>query len=159
MNVVLNKTAVLLGPRCLLPNNSASVRAGLGVDTVVGDAQALDGPAGDEVLVDNLFSIAGLHMAVPNSFGIDDHVGAVLALVEAAGFVDADSRRAETGSLGGLLQLHQQLAVAVGSAGWARRARRTGVGTDEDVAFKERQKKSSRIQSKALEWACRMTRR
>jgi hypothetical protein len=63
----------------------------VGVDAGVGKAEALDGATMDEVLLNDLFGVAGFGEAVPDGVGIDDEDGAVLALVEAAGFVDADA--------------------------------------------------------------------
>ena len=65
------------------------VRAGLGVEARVGDPQPLHRPATHQVLVDDLRGIFRLHIAIPDGFGIDDDRGPVLALVKAAGLVDA----------------------------------------------------------------------
>ena len=55
-------------------------------------------------------------MTVPDGLGIDDDRGAVLALIEAAGFVDADLT-GESGGFGVLLQLGVQFAGSVSGAG------------------------------------------
>ena len=89
----------------------------VGIDAGVGKAEALDGAAVDEVLVDDFLSVVGAGEAVPDGFGIDDHDGAVLALVEATGFVDADAVL-EAGGLDGILEgAAEFLAVFVAAAG------------------------------------------
>jgi hypothetical protein len=106
--------------------------ADFGVDAFVGNAQALDGTAVDQVLLDDFGRIFGLDATVPDRFGINDYSGAVLALVEAERFVDAHAI-GETGGLGQLLKLSVQLAFTVGGAGWAGRAFGTDIMADEDV--------------------------
>ena len=115
-----------------------AVRAGLGVDARVGKTQALDGPASYKVLLHNLRGVAGLHVAVPDGFGIDHYRGAMFALIQAERFVDANGS-AESGSLGQLLQLGVEIAFAIGGAGWARRIGGTGIMADKDVAFERGQ--------------------
>lgn len=89
--------------------------AGLGIDALVGEAKPLDRPAVDQVLFDDLRGIFGLHVPVPNRLGIHDHRGAMLALIEAAGLVNAN-RAAQACGLGKLLKLRVQFAFAVRSA-------------------------------------------
>ena len=79
--------------------------------------------------------VCWLHMAVPDGIGIDDYGGPMLALVETAGFVDADGR-AEAGSFRELLQLGEELAFSVGGAGRAGRFGGTGVVADKYMTFK-----------------------
>jgi hypothetical protein len=62
----------------------------LGVEAAVGELKALDRTAVEEMLVDNLRDVFHMDEAVPDGIRIDDHDGAVLALVKAAGFVRAD---------------------------------------------------------------------
>lgn len=67
------------------------MRAVVGIDAGLCEAEALDGFSAYEVLLHNLFGIAGMDEAVPDGLGVDhDHRG-VLALVKAAGLVDADA--------------------------------------------------------------------
>jgi hypothetical protein len=108
------------------------VGAVLGVEAGVGEQKALDGTAVDEVLADNLINIFRVDEAVPDGVGIDDHYGAVLALVETAGFVGADFAF-QPGVLDCVLEGAFQLTATVaGTAG-------TGgvfvplVGADEEV--------------------------
>jgi len=65
------------------------VGAGFGVDAFLGQPQALDGLAANQMLLHNLRGVGRLHMAVPHRIGIDDDRRPVFALVEAAGFVNA----------------------------------------------------------------------
>jgi len=111
------------------------VRAGFGVEALVGYTQALDGTAGDEMLGDDLRRIRWLDVAVPDCFGIDHDHGAVLALVQAAGFVDADPT-AQAGGFGPLLEFGVQITGSIGGAGGTRGAFGTRVVTDKDVALK-----------------------
>jgi hypothetical protein len=112
--------------------------AGLGVDAFVGEAEALDGTAGDEVLVDDFGGVFQADVAVPDGLRIDDNGMAMLALIEAAGLVDADAG-AEAGSLNELLDGSVEFALAVGVARGARGVGGAGVGADKDVAFKRGQ--------------------
>ena len=89
----------------------------VGIDAGVGEAEALDGAAVEEVLLNDLFGVAGLGETVPDGFGVDDEDGAVLALVEATGFIDADAVL-EAGGLDGILEgAAEFLAVFVAAAG------------------------------------------
>ena len=89
----------------------------VGIDAGVGKAEALDGAAVEEVLLNDLFGVAGVGETVPDGFGVDDEDGAVLALVEATGFVDADAVL-EAGGFDGILEgAAEFLAVFVAAAG------------------------------------------
>jgi hypothetical protein len=114
------------------------VRAAFGIQALLGDAQALDGPSADEMLLDDGGGIGGLHVAVPDGFGVNHHSGAVLALVKAAGLVDAHLAR-KAGRLGELLQLGVQIALSIGSARRPRSIGGTGIMADENVVFKRGQ--------------------
>jgi len=58
-----------------------------GVETGVGQRQSLDWLSAQDVRLDNLIDIVQRHPAIPDRIGIDHEVGAVLALIEAAGLV------------------------------------------------------------------------
>jgi hypothetical protein len=89
----------------------------VGVNAGGGKAEALDGTPVDKVLLDDLFGVFGLCEAVPDCLGIDDDDGAVLALVEASGFVDADAML-EAGGFDGVFEgAAKFLAVLMGAAG------------------------------------------
>jgi hypothetical protein len=60
------------------------VRTNLSVKARVGEEKALDGATVQQVLTDNLRNIFYVDEAVPNGLRIDDHDGAMLALVETA---------------------------------------------------------------------------
>ncbi len=100
------------------------------------------------MLLHDLFGVFRLHMPVPDGLWINDYRGPMLALIQAERFVDADARR-KIGGLGMLLELHEECAGSIGSAGWARSVGGAYVMTDEDVVFKRRQRKSSCFESKA----------
>lgn len=111
-----------------------AVRAVIGVDAGVGKAEAFDGAAVEEVLLDDLFGVAGFGEAVPDGVGIDDEDGAVLALVETTGFIDADAVL-EAGGFDGVLEgAAELLGVLVGAAGAGGLV--ALVETDEEVVFK-----------------------
>ena len=65
------------------------MRASLGVYAFIGQAEPLDWPTSDKVLVDYFGGVFRPDVAVPDSLRIDDDRAAVLALVQAAGLVDA----------------------------------------------------------------------
>jgi hypothetical protein len=114
------------------------VRTVVGVDAGVGKAEAIDGTAVEEVLVDDLLGIVGVGEAVPDGLGIDDENGAVLALVEAPGLIDADAVF-EAGGFDGVLERGAELlAVFVGAAG-ALGGFVALVQADKQVMFKDRQ--------------------
>jgi hypothetical protein len=112
------------------------VGAGFGVEAGVGDAEALDGAAGDEVLGDDFIGVFGFDSAIPDGIGVDDDGGAVLALVKAARLVDADAA-SEAGFASELRKAGVEGALAVRSARRSRRVSGADVVTYEDVAFKK----------------------
>ena len=71
----------------------------------------------DEVLADNLVNVFRVDEAVPDGVGIDDHYGAVLALVETAGFVGADFAF-QPGVFDCVLESAFQLTAAVAGSSW-----------------------------------------
>jgi hypothetical protein len=113
-----------------------AVRAVIGVDAGVGKAEALDGAAVEEVFLHDLFGVAGFGEAVPDGVRINDEDGAVLALVEAAGLVDADAVLEAGGFYGVLEGAAEFLAVFVGAAG-APRGFVALVQADKEVVFED----------------------
>jgi hypothetical protein len=117
---------------------STAMRAGFAVDAVFGDAKALDGTTGDEVFGNNFSGVFGPDVAVPDGVRIDNHGGAVLALVEATGLVDAHPA-GEACFFAKLLQARVQIALSVACAGWPGGLSRADIVADEDVTFKQGQ--------------------
>jgi hypothetical protein len=107
----------------------------VGVDAGEREAEAFYGLAADEVLLDDLFGVAGVGEAVPDGLGVDDHNGGVLALVEAAGLVDADLMLEASGLDGVFESAFELFAVFVRAAG-AGGGLVALVHADEDVVFK-----------------------
>ena len=114
------------------------MRADWSVEAVVVNDDAVDWLTGDEVLTDDLRHVVNGDAAVPDGFRIDHYGRAMLALVEASGFVYAD-RGGKACRPHGILEGGVKLTFAVGSAGGPGAPRLTEVGTDEDVAFEFRQ--------------------
>ena len=79
------------------------MRTVLGIEAGVGKAQALYGTVVEEMFGDDLVDVTRVDVAVPDGLGIDHDDGAVLALVEAAGFVGADMVL-EAGFLDGIFE-------------------------------------------------------
>jgi hypothetical protein len=111
------------------------VRAVFCVDALIGQAQTFDRPPGDQVLGHNLRRILWLDVPVPDRLGVNDDYRSVLALVKAAGFVDAHLA-AQPSGLGQFLQLRVQLAASVCGAGGPRRTLGPHIVADKDVMFK-----------------------
>jgi hypothetical protein len=111
------------------------VRTGLGVDAFVGKAQPLNRLATYKMLFHNGYGVFRAHVSVPDCFGINHHGWAMLALVEAAGFIDPH-RVSQPCSFGQLLKLRMQFALAVGRAGWTRSALRAHIMADKNVVLK-----------------------
>ena len=89
------------------------MRARLGIDAGIGQAQSLHRAAIHQVLLHNLCGIFRLHMPVPDSLGIHDYGGPVLALIKATRLVNTDGI-SQAGGLGVLLQLPLEFALAIG---------------------------------------------
>jgi hypothetical protein len=89
----------------------------VGVDAGGGEAQALDGVAADEVLLDDFVRVARVREAIPDAFWVDDEDRTVLALIEAAGLVDADAVLQAGGFHSVFERAAQFLAVLVGATG------------------------------------------
>jgi threonine dehydrogenase-like Zn-dependent dehydrogenase len=87
------------------------------------------------VALDDLGDVRGLHAAVPDVVGVDDHCSAEFAGVEATGGVGADLLR-EASPVEFLLQEIADLLRALGRAATLGVVGRSLVGADEDVPFK-----------------------
>jgi len=115
------------------------VRADLGVDAGVGDAQALDRASVDKVLLDDFGCVFGLDAPVPDCVGIDYDRRAMFALIKTHGLVDPDAI-GEPSRFGQLLKLGKDFAFSIGGAGWAGRAFWADIMAHEDVMFEKRQR-------------------
>jgi hypothetical protein len=112
------------------------VGAVVGVEAGVGQADTIDGTAVKEVLVDDLLGVVGVGEAVPDGFGIDDQNGAVLALIEAAGLIDADTVL-EAGSFDGILEGTTEFFAVFVAATGAGSGFVALVQADKEVTFED----------------------
>jgi hypothetical protein len=110
------------------------VRTGFCVEALFGDAETVYRAASDEVIPNNGFGVLGADIAVPDGLRVDDDHGAVLALVEATGLVDAHAA-GKASFLCQLLEAGVQIALAVGGTGDAGRIGGAGVVANKDVMF------------------------
>ncbi len=99
--------------------------------------------AGNQVLGNDGFGIFRANVAIPDSLRIDDHHGAVLALVKAAGFVDAHTS-GESGVFQQLLQARVQVALSVARTGRPRGFRWPHIVADKNVTFETGQSWTSK---------------
>ena len=111
------------------------MRAGLGIEALFRQTQPLDGLAAYQMLLHNLRGIRGLHRAIPDGFGIHHDSWSVFTLIKATGFVDAHLAAKACG-LGELLQLREELTLAVGGAGRARRVSGAVILADKNMMLK-----------------------
>jgi hypothetical protein len=107
------------------------------VDAGVGQTEAIDGTTVEEVLVDDLFGVVGVGETVPDGFGIDDEDGAVLALIEASGLVDADAML-EAGGFDGVLEGATDFLAVFGGATGAGGGFVALVQADKEVVLEDR---------------------
>lgn len=132
------------------------MRAGLGIDTLIGQPQPLHRPAIHQVFLHNFRGIFGLHVSVPDRLWIDDDGGPMLALVEAAGFVDPDSI-SQARSLGELLQLRMQFALSIRGARRPRSAFGTGIMADKNVMLEQGQSMLLLLQAYRVEFNAKLS--
>ncbi|SPE27112.1 hypothetical protein SBA5_570004 [Candidatus Sulfotelmatomonas gaucii] len=114
------------------------MRARLRVDATLSQAKPLHRPPAHQVLLHNLRRIFRLHVAVPHRLGVHHHRGTVLALVQAAGFVNPHLGL-EPCLSAQLLQPRMQFALAIAGAGGPWRIDRADVVADKNVALKRGQ--------------------
>jgi hypothetical protein len=104
------------------------------VQAIVGDHETAHWLAADDMGLDDLVQIFLTYAAIPNRFGIDDHVGAVLALVKTAGLIGAHTTfESALGELG--FQRFLQFSLARRVAASARTRGVADVSANEDVAL------------------------
>ena len=109
--------------------------AGFRVEAFVLQAEALYRFSAYYVGLDDLVYICICDLAIPDGIRINDEIGSVLALIQAAGLVRADSAfQAASGKL--LLKEFLQVGFGGWVAATSRVAGRTLVTADEDVSFK-----------------------
>lgn len=103
-----------------------------GVETLVGNLEALERLTTEDVLLDDLVGVGQSHVAIPHGLRIDDDGGAVLALIETSCLVGAHGG-ADTSDREKALEL----LVEGGSAGGIATASRVTFGAlvaaDKDV--------------------------
>jgi hypothetical protein len=115
-----------------------AMRARLGIDAGIGQAKPLHRAAIYQVLLHYLRGIFRLHMPVPDSLGIHDYGGPVLALIKATRLVNTDGI-SQAGGLGELLQLRVQFALSIGRARGPWSTFWTGIMANENVVFEQGQ--------------------
>jgi len=125
------------------------MRAAFVIQAFLGHAQALDGPAGDEMFGNNGLCVFRLDIAVPDRIGVDHNHRAVLALIEASGLINADAA-GQPGFPDEMLQTRVQLAFPVAGAGRTGSVERANIVADKDVPFKPCQTDFLLHQIKAL---------
>lgn len=113
------------------------MRAMLCVEAGSGEAQPLHGTAMDEVLVDDFFYIFQMNEAVPDSFGIDHHRRAMLALIETPRLV-GPNQMLETRVLNCIFEGGFELLASVRQATRAGRGFVALICTDKDVMLEFR---------------------
>jgi len=64
--------------------------ASSGVDAALGQREAFHRAIVNQVGLDDLGNVGGADMTVPDGIGIHDNIGAMLALVQASGAIDAN---------------------------------------------------------------------
>jgi hypothetical protein len=110
------------------------VGASLCVQTGIGEAEAFDGAAVEEMFGDDLLDVFDVDEAVPDRLRVDDEHGTVLALVETGRLVGADGLF-EAGVFNGVLEGGPELFAVLGTAAGAGGAFVALVVTDEEVMF------------------------
>ena len=111
------------------------MRALLRIEAGFGETETIDGATVEDVLGDDLVYIFEGDEAVPDGLRVDDDRRAVLALVEAAGFVGTDGVL-EAGVFEGFLEGVFELFAAAGTATGTGGGAVALVGADEDVVVK-----------------------
>ena len=104
------------------------------IDAGIFQSEPLHWSPAHNVRFHNLVDIGHGHAAIPDSFGINHHIGPVLALVEAAGLVRAYSSL-QPPLCQFLLESLLQLGLADGIATSSRMSGRTDVSAHKNVAL------------------------
>jgi hypothetical protein len=114
------------------------MRAAFGIDALFGDSQPFHRAAAHQVLSNNFFGVFRPYIAVPHGIRINHHRGPMLALVQAAGFVDPHLRTKSSFSRQ-LLQPCVQFAFSILRAAGPRRIGGADIMADKNVTFERRQ--------------------
>jgi hypothetical protein len=110
------------------------MRALFRVNALLGQDQPLDGNSANDVRFDNLVDVFHLHASVPDRIGIDNNRLAVLALIEASGFIGAHF--AFQSSLGDFVfEYFLELAFAIRIAASSRTAGIALINAYKDMSF------------------------
>ena len=105
------KSRTSLSQAAELDSAAAFMRTRRRIDAGVGQSKAFDGFIAQEMRLDDLVHVVELDETVPDLLGIDDHGDAVLALIEAAGLIDAHLRLQPVAFDGGFERLANGRAV------------------------------------------------
>jgi len=111
----------------------------VGIDAGVGEEEPFDRTAVYQVFLNDFLNVTLVDKTIPNGFGVDDEDWAVLALVQAAGLVNADAVLEASGLYGvfqGSPELFRVFVAAAGASGGVV----AFVDADEEVVFKIRHK-------------------
>jgi hypothetical protein len=106
----------------------------IGIDAAFRQAQAFDRATLNEVLFYDFFGVLGVSETIPDRFGVDHQDGSVLALVQAAGLVDANAML-EAGFFDGVFECAAELLAVFVGAAWPGGGFVAFVEADEDVMF------------------------
>ena len=112
------------------------MRAGFCVDALVQDSEPLDWLPVDDVALEDFVDIIELDIAVPNALGVDNHVGAVLALVKAPGRVGSN-RGLQVLALDLAFEVLAKPGAPIGVATASGVPRRASVGANKKVMLEE----------------------
>ena len=108
--------------------------AGVRIEAGLGQTQALEGPAFDDMRLDDFCNVGLGNVAIPDRIGIDDDVRSVLALIETPGLVSAHSPfQTSFGKL--LFEKFLQPRFGFGIAASSGMTDRTLVSANKNVPF------------------------
>ena len=108
--------------------------ARLGVEAILKQSETCDGLAANNVRIDDFGYILQLDVSIPDAFGVDDDIRAVLALIEASRLVGSDSGvEPPSGQL--LLETELKIGQPIGIAAAPRVFGRPPISADENMMF------------------------
>lgn len=112
-----------------------------GVEAGIREDQAFDGASSNNVGFDDFIDICQGNPAVPYRFGVNDDIGSVLTLIEAAGLVGANLAF-QSALRQFLLERLLEFGFSGGIAAAARMALRALISANEDMLLKFRHEKN-----------------